>query len=311
MNGLEALVHIRKTHPRLPIIMFSTLTTQGGAATLDALSQGATDYVAKPANVGSVQIAIERVRDELIPEGARARRHSRGPRRTVDAGGRVPRRHPPRGLPAPTAPIELVDDRRLDRRPERAGRAHPRAAGRLRRARSDRPAHAAAVHAAPRRAARPPSRPPGRGGDVGRRRSWPNTVYIAPGDFHMRVDGKLAARHIVHQPGPARELVPPRRRRAVPLGRVGVRRPVPRRRAHRHGQGRAPGRGGPLRRGRPRCIAQDEATSVVWGMPGFVARAGSASAVVPLRHIAAEIVAPRRSVGRGIETRPAVRASTG
>ena len=37
-------------------------------------------------------------------------------------------------------------------------------------------------------------------------------------------------------------------------------------------------------------LAQDEATSVVWGMPGFVARAGLADRVLPLSLIADEIV---------------------
>jgi two-component system chemotaxis response regulator CheB len=37
-------------------------------------------------------------------------------------------------------------------------------------------------------------------------------------------------------------------------------------------------------------IAQDEATSVVWGMPGSVAHAGLCSAVLPIERIAATIV---------------------
>ena len=41
-------------HPRLPVVMFSTLTERGAAATLDALAAGASDYVTKPSNVGSV-----------------------------------------------------------------------------------------------------------------------------------------------------------------------------------------------------------------------------------------------------------------
>jgi two-component system, chemotaxis family, protein-glutamate methylesterase/glutaminase len=68
MTGLEALPLIRKSHPRLPVIMFSTLTTRGGAATLDALALGATDYVAKPANLGSVQASIEAIKAELLPK---------------------------------------------------------------------------------------------------------------------------------------------------------------------------------------------------------------------------------------------------
>lgn len=68
MDGLETLVEVRKIYPSLPIIMFSTLTERGGAKTLEALSLGATDYVTKPANVGSVSIAMQRVRDELVPK---------------------------------------------------------------------------------------------------------------------------------------------------------------------------------------------------------------------------------------------------
>ena len=37
-------------------------------------------------------------------------------------------------------------------------------------------------------------------------------------------------------------------------------------------------------------IAQDEATSVVWGMPGSAAQAGLCSAVLPLDQIAPKIV---------------------
>jgi two-component system chemotaxis response regulator CheB len=37
-------------------------------------------------------------------------------------------------------------------------------------------------------------------------------------------------------------------------------------------------------------IAQDEASSVVWGMPGFVAKAGLADKVLPLRSIIPEIL---------------------
>jgi two-component system chemotaxis response regulator CheB len=37
-------------------------------------------------------------------------------------------------------------------------------------------------------------------------------------------------------------------------------------------------------------VAQDEASSVVWGMPGYVARAGIADAILPIDAVAAEIV---------------------
>jgi two-component system, chemotaxis family, protein-glutamate methylesterase/glutaminase len=40
MNGIEALSEIRKLYPKLPVIMFSTLTEAGAAATLDARCEG-------------------------------------------------------------------------------------------------------------------------------------------------------------------------------------------------------------------------------------------------------------------------------
>jgi two-component system chemotaxis response regulator CheB len=39
------------------------------------------------------------------------------------------------------------------------------------------------------------------------------------------------------------------------------------------------------------ALAQDEATSVVWGMPGAVARAGLAHAILPLPQIGPKILA--------------------
>ena len=67
MDGLETISEIRKTWKSLPVIMFSTLTERGAQSTMEALARGATDYVTKPANVGSVTVAQQRVRDELIP----------------------------------------------------------------------------------------------------------------------------------------------------------------------------------------------------------------------------------------------------
>ena len=57
MDGLATLAALRKMNLRLPVIMFSTLTERGASATLEALSLGASDYVTKPANVGSVSVA--------------------------------------------------------------------------------------------------------------------------------------------------------------------------------------------------------------------------------------------------------------
>src|SRR5262249_37889511 len=58
---------LRKIDPRVPIIMFSTLTERGATATLEALSLGATDYVTKPSNL-DIEATLETVSVELIPK---------------------------------------------------------------------------------------------------------------------------------------------------------------------------------------------------------------------------------------------------
>lgn len=68
MDGISTLRAIRQRDRSLPVIMFSTLTERGATATLEALALGASDYVTKPANVGSVDAAMDAVRRELIPK---------------------------------------------------------------------------------------------------------------------------------------------------------------------------------------------------------------------------------------------------
>ncbi|HTU61998.1 MAG TPA: response regulator, partial [Polyangiales bacterium] len=68
MDGLTTLTELRKTHPKLPVIMFSTLTERGASATLDALTRGASDYVCKPSGQRNVTQTMETIRDQLIPK---------------------------------------------------------------------------------------------------------------------------------------------------------------------------------------------------------------------------------------------------
>ncbi|MFQ5472910.1 MAG: chemotaxis response regulator protein-glutamate methylesterase [Dehalococcoidia bacterium] len=68
MDGLRTLAEIRRERPALPVIMFSTLTERGASATLDALALGATDYVTKPSNTGTLAASLEQVRAELLPK---------------------------------------------------------------------------------------------------------------------------------------------------------------------------------------------------------------------------------------------------
>ncbi len=56
-----------------------------------------------------------------------------------------------------------------------------------------------------------------------------------------------------------------------------------------------------------RILAQDEKTSVVWGMPGAVVNAGLANKVIPLEQVAAELVR-ETEVGRVLRSREMVKA---
>jgi two-component system chemotaxis response regulator CheB len=72
MNGIDTMAALRALRPTLPVIMFSALTQQGTAATMQALFRGANDYVAKPTARGGASGGLpalrERLRGELIPK---------------------------------------------------------------------------------------------------------------------------------------------------------------------------------------------------------------------------------------------------
>jgi two-component system chemotaxis response regulator CheB len=68
MDGLQVLDHLKSIAPQLPVIMFSSLTEHGAHATLNALARGAQDYVTKPAGHTAFDTALNEVRRQLIPK---------------------------------------------------------------------------------------------------------------------------------------------------------------------------------------------------------------------------------------------------
>ncbi len=58
MNGLDVLRHIKKSHPNLPVIMFTAIGTSERA--IEAMKMGAFDYVAKPFDVEELLAIIRR-----------------------------------------------------------------------------------------------------------------------------------------------------------------------------------------------------------------------------------------------------------
>lgn len=66
LGGIETLKALKKTHPRLPVLMFASRTERGALATLDALAAGASDFVAKP-QAASADEARAFVEKEVLP----------------------------------------------------------------------------------------------------------------------------------------------------------------------------------------------------------------------------------------------------
>ncbi|HEX2203757.1 MAG TPA: chemotaxis response regulator protein-glutamate methylesterase [Longimicrobium sp.] len=63
LDGLSALGYIMSETPR-PVVMLSAYTTEGGEATMRALDYGAVDFIAKPS--GTISLNLETVADRLL-----------------------------------------------------------------------------------------------------------------------------------------------------------------------------------------------------------------------------------------------------
>jgi two-component system chemotaxis response regulator CheB len=68
MDGLVTLRELRKRGHKMPVIMCSSLTQRGAKVTLEALACGASDYVAKPAGQANREAAIRALGQDLAPK---------------------------------------------------------------------------------------------------------------------------------------------------------------------------------------------------------------------------------------------------
>ncbi len=68
LNGIEALVEIRKLDKDVKIIMFSSVTVKGAEKTLEALRLGADDFVPKVEGSGGLNESLKQIADELVPK---------------------------------------------------------------------------------------------------------------------------------------------------------------------------------------------------------------------------------------------------
>jgi two-component system chemotaxis response regulator CheB len=96
MDGFETLAAIRRTHPALPVVVFSHLTAGGARATLEAMALGATAFALKPNTEHTTMFELNGsggrdgtgIGDELIPL---IRALTTRPAGTVPGGGRPTR----------------------------------------------------------------------------------------------------------------------------------------------------------------------------------------------------------------------------
>jgi two-component system, chemotaxis family, protein-glutamate methylesterase/glutaminase len=301
MDGLATLVQIRRRYLKLPVIMFSTLTARGAGATLDALALGANDYVTKPSarsgTVGQLGLVYKDLLDKILA-------HCNVDPASCDAVEQRERMVLPvvaaRVLPAKTLPPIIMAP------PSSGGLVEAIAIG----ISTGGPnALAAMIPSFPANLSVPvfvvqhmprlftkllaerlssKSQIPvqeARHGEI----VTPGRVWIAPGDYHMVVK-RLGGRIIIHT---HQEMPENSCRPAVdPLFRSIAETYGPRALVVvMTGMGQDGLRGcQAIRALGGQIVVQDEATSVVWGMPGFVARAGLAEKVLPLGELAGEIV---------------------
>jgi two-component system chemotaxis response regulator CheB len=286
LSGLETITEIRKLRPKLPIIMFSTLTERGASTTLDALALGASDYVTKPSNTGSLDVTIERIKQDLLPKIK-----ALCSRRLFDKTHATPPSK--KGSPATTAPPR--PDTRIDILAIGTSTGGPNALAELLPAiPSDFPVPIVIVQHMPplftRMLAERLDKQTAIGvheGEPGKKLE-PGQAWIAPGDYHMTVEHRGTAVQLAMNQAPpensCRPAVDVLFRSVADIFGANTLAVV------LTGMGTDGVRGSQVVRERGgRVYVQDEASSVVWGMPGQVAAAGWADRIFPLPAMAAEI----------------------
>jgi two-component system, chemotaxis family, protein-glutamate methylesterase/glutaminase len=288
MSGLETMAAIRKAYPTLPVIMFSTLTERGAGATLEALSLGASDYVTKPANVGSVAAAMQAVREQLIPKIKAFCGASVGLPRPTPTPASSPVASRLAMASASSRPLEALVIGVSTGGPNALSALLPALPG-------DLPVPVMIVQHMPPVFTRlladrlqAKSALTVREGTAGGRLD-PGTAWIAPGDFHMSVERDVRGPRIRLDQAPpensCRPAVDVLFRSAVATWGSATLAVI------MTGMGQDGLRGcKEVRAAGGQIVVQDQGTSVVWGMPGAVAEAGLAEKILPLPELAPEIV---------------------
>jgi two-component system chemotaxis response regulator CheB len=285
MDGLTFLRNLMRLRP-MPVIMVSSLTEKGAEVTLDALSIGAVDYLSKP----KIDLAatLADYKDELIGKvraaaSARVRAPSSSGAVSADVvlAKRAPQRHLRTteriiAIGASTGGTEAIKDVLIHLPPDTPGivitQHIPKLFSGAFARRMDSCCQVSVCEAED-------------GQQVLR-----GHVYIAPGDMHLSLvrngaryvcrldDGPPVNRHKPSVDVLFRSVAQQAGRNAIGVILTGM------------------GKDGALglkemRDAGSRTIAQDEATSIVWGMPGEAVAVGAAADVLPLGEICTRVLA--------------------
>ena len=281
MNGIQTLTEIRKLYPKLPVIMFSTLTERGASITLEALALGASDYMTKPTNSESLAGAMEQVRRELVTKITSLAGHLRprvAPARPLTPVVKKLGRHRIEILAigtstgGPNALAEVVPKLPEDFPvPVVVVQHMPPLFTRLLADRLNGQSHLAVQEA-----------------EAGRTLE-PGHVWIARGDYHLTLarKGSKVTLNLNQEPPenscrPAVDVLFRSVAQVYGAGTLGL---------VMTGMGSDGARGAAqIGEAGGQILVQDEASSVVWGMPGAVVGAGLADKICALGEIGQEVV---------------------
>jgi two-component system chemotaxis response regulator CheB len=319
LDGITVLPRLLAKKSDLVVIMASTLTRRNAEISLRALSLGAADYIPKPETSREVTSSSS-FRRELVDKiralGSRRKRRSSAP--TAVTPGTAARIGPRPGRAPPDVakigidtaesgsivlrPLPLVAPRVLLMGSSTGGPQALNAILAVVGAVVDRVPVLITQHMPPtftpilaEHLTRASGRPAAEAADgepvcAGR-------IYVAPGGRHMRLERRDGEPTITLDDGPAvhfcKPAVDPLFSSAAAVWGAAVLAVV----LTGMGQDGARGAAAVVAAGGG-VIVQDEATSVVWGMPGTVAQAGHASAVLPLDQIGPRLVGLFAGAGR-------------
>jgi two-component system, chemotaxis family, protein-glutamate methylesterase/glutaminase len=292
MDGITFLRNLMRLRP-MPVVMVSSLTERGADVTLDALAIGAVDYLSKP----KIDLAatLKDYGEELIEKiktAAKASVRALDPRRAATIATR-PAHNADAVLPKARPPKQLRTTERIIAMGASTGGTEAIKEV-LMRLPPDAPGVVIAQHI-PKAFSTPFAR---RMNDCSQvtvyeaedgQQVLAGHVYIAPGDRHLMVvrdgaryvcrldDGVPVNRHKPSVDVLFRSVAQNAGGNAIGVLLTGM------------GKDGARGLKEMLDAGSP-TIAQDEATSVVWGMPGEAVSLGAAQHILPLQSVASKVL---------------------